>query len=274
VQEAAAVVGATGISHDENVAKVSVVGLGMARQAGVADTMFAALAKANVNIEMITTSEVKISVLVSRDQAQTALRAVHRAFSLHEQPKGAPVVAHPSVKREPRDAVDVIEMLQGVDMEELVINEITLDQSQARVTIDELPDEPGMSAKLFNEVAAAGVFVDMIVQSSGSDGVADLSFTMPHEQLGKALAVAGDIADRYKCKAVGSSPNIAKLSVSGIGLRSHTGVAIRMFKALSEANVNVSMINTSEVRVNVVVNGDQGQRALERLQAAFADVQR
>jgi aspartate kinase len=274
VQEAAAVVGATGISHDEDVAKVSVVGLGMARQAGVADMMFTALAEANINIQMITTSEVKISVLVSRDQAQAALRAVHRAFSLHEQPPGSASAPHPSAKRAPRDAADVLEMLQGVDMEELVIDDIKLDQSQARVTIDELPDEPGMSAKVFNEVAEAGVFVDMIVQSSGSDGVADLSFTMPHEELSKALSVAGNIADKYNCKSVGSSPHIAKLSVSGIGLRSHTGVAIRMFKALAEAGVNVSMINTSEVRVNVVVAGEHGELALKHLQAAFSDVLR
>jgi len=272
VQEAAAVVGATGISHDADVAKVSAVGLGMARQAGVADRMFAALAEAGVNIEMITTSEIKISALVSRDDARTALRAVHRAFALDQVPPGAIAAPHASVKREPRDAADVVEMLQGVDMEELVIDAIDLDPSQARVPIDGLPDVPGVSAKVFQEVAAAGVFVDMIVQSSGSDGVADLSFTVPHGALAKALEVAGKLAADYGSPQVGSSPNIAKLSVSGIGLRSHTGVAIRSFKALADAGVNVSMINTSEVRVNLVVDGEQGELAMAQLEKAFADV--
>ena len=274
VQEAAAVVGATSVTHDEDVAKVSVVGLGMAKQKGVADKMFAALAEAEVNIEMITTSEIKISVLVSKQQAATALRAVHQAFSLHLPPPGAVVSPLVAPQHTERDATDILNLLQGADMEELVIDDITLDQSQARVTIDRLPDEPGISAKVFERVAAAGVFVDMIVQSTGSNNVADLSFTMPQEQLTKAVEVAKDLAVSLNCRNVSSSKNIAKLSVSGIGLRSHTGVAIRMFKALAEAGINVSMINTSEVRVNVVVDGAQGELALARLQSAFSDVLR
>jgi aspartate kinase len=124
-------------------------------------------------------------------------------------------------------------------------------------------------------VAAGGIFVDMIVQSHPAiAGSATLSFTVPQNQVEKAVAVAKKIAQSLGCKTVTSSPNIAKLSVSGVGLRTHTGVAIRMFKALAETGINLEMINTSEVRVNVVVEGSAGQKGLAQLQAAFADVLR
>jgi aspartate kinase len=117
------------------------------------------------------------------------------------------------------------------------------------------------------------VFVDMIVQSHPSaGGSATLSFTVPQNQLSRSVDAARRIAQSLGCQAVSSSPIIAKLSVSGVGLRTHTGVAIRMFKALAEAGINLEMINTSEVRVNVVVDGAAGEKGLARLQAAFADV--
>jgi aspartate kinase len=95
---------------------------------------------------------------------------------------------------------------------------------------------------------------------------------VPQERLDVSLDVANKLAKEFECQAVNSSPRIAKLSVSGVGLRSHTDVAIRMFRALSEAGINVEMINTSEVRVNVVVDGRHGREALDLLQTAFADV--
>jgi aspartate kinase len=105
-------------------------------------------------------------------------------------------------------------------------------------------------------------------------GAAILSFTVPQNQLTKSVEAAKRIAQSLGCKEVSSSPIIAKLSVSGVGLRTHVGVAIRMFKALSDAGINLEMINTSEVRVNVVVEGVAGERGLKQLQAAFADVLR
>jgi aspartate kinase len=160
-------------------------------------------------------------------------------------------------------------------MEELTIDDIALDESQSRVTIIGVPDTPGVAAKVFEEVASAGVFVDMIVQSyNGKQDQARLSFTVPQNKAADAIQVANRLAQSYRCKGVTSSPRIAKLAVSGVGLRTHTGVAIRMFKALSEAGINVEMINTSEVRVNVVVDGQDGTRALQHVQAAFADVLR
>jgi aspartate kinase len=281
VREAAKVVGAEGFTSDANVAKISVVGLGMAKQTGVAQKMFRSLADAGINIQMITTSEIKISVLVSRERSQEALRIVHRAFELdssphapREEPK-APGLASRGATATSSDAAAVVDRLQSMNMEDLTIDDVSLDTTQARVTISGVPDKPGIAAKVFEDVAAAGIFVDMIVQSHPSAaGTATLSFTVPQNQLKKSVEAASRIANSLGCKQVTSSPVIGKLSVSGVGLRTHVGVAIRMFKALSEAAINLEMINTSEVRVNVVVDGVSGDKGLSQLQAAFADVLR
>ncbi|HEY2413716.1 MAG TPA: aspartate kinase [Pirellulaceae bacterium] len=302
VREAVKVVGAEGITSDANVAKISVVGLGMAKQTGVAQKMFRSLADAGINIQMITTSEIKISVLVSRERSQEALRIVHRAFDLDSSPHVPQSSPHtpqssphtpqssPHAPREEPGAANasstengsrseiaaaVVDRLQSMNMEDLTIDDISLDTTQARVTISGVPDKPGIAAKVFEDVAAAGIFVDMIVQSHPSAaGAATLSFTVLQNQLKKSVEAASRIANSLGCKQVTSSPIIGKLSVSGVGLRTHVGVAIRMFKALSEAGINLEMINTSEVRVNVVVDGPSGEKGLAQLQAAFADVLR
>jgi aspartate kinase len=269
VERAAQEIGAGNITHDDQVSKVSVVGLGMAQQTGVAEKMFRALAEAGVNILIITTSEIKISALVARSQARDALRTVHQAFALDQEPADAGA-ADENLTPTKGDAAAVVQRLQG--MEDLTIDDITLDSSQARVTITNVPDRPGVAAQVFEEVAAAGVFVDMIVQSIGHDGQASLSFTVPQDNLPTALDAAGALAKKFGCPPVSSSPRVAKLSVSGIGMRSHTGVAIRMFKALSDAGINVAMTNTSEMQVNTVVDGSRGEEALACMQAAFEDI--
>ena len=283
VKEAADELGAEGFTHDDNVSKVSVVGLGMAEQTGVAQRMFRALAEAGVNILMITTSEIKISVLVARDQGHTALRTVHRVFELDQPPAQAAVADRAATETAGRraraarmsrakDAVAVVARLQG--MEDLTIDDTALDDAQARVTISDVPDTPGIAAQVFERIAAGGIFVDMIVQSFGGEGRANLSFTVPRSALSKAADVARSLAQSLGCGPVTSAPRVAKLSVSGIGMRSHTGVAIRMFRSLAEAGINVEMINTSEVRVNVVIDGDKGLAGLTCLQRAFADAQK
>ncbi len=123
---------------------------------------------------------------------------------------------------------------------------------------------------MFEQIAAAGIFVDMIVQSYGRQGHANLSFTVPRTALAKAVDAATKLAQQFGCGPVTQSPAVAKLSVSGIGMRSHTSVAIRMFQSLGTAGINLEMINTSEVRVNVVVRGDKGDVGLKALQDVFA----
>jgi aspartate kinase len=206
-------------------------------------------------------------VLVARDQALTALRAVHAAFDLHKDPKnGRPgdSGAHATAST----ALEIVRQLQG--MEELTIDEITLDEKQARVSIDEVPDRPGTAAAVFKEVAAAGVFVDMIVQSYSRAGKANLTFTVPVADLQKSTAIAEKVAKEFGCGAVTASKEIDKISVQGIGMRSHSGVALGLFRSLSEAGINVDLMSTSEVRVNVLVDGNAGQKAQKCLQATFA----
>ena len=275
ITEATSVMGPVEVSSDDRVSKVSVVGLGMATATGVAETMFQALADAEINMQMITTSEIKISALISRDQASQALSVVHRAFTLDQPPADAAEakVRYGGLERS-QDVEEIVARLGSVDMEELFLDGISLDKSQGLVTINDLPDAPGIAARVFKHVADANIFVDMIVQSFGIGSLARLSFTVPKEGLEQAEKVAKKVSRELGCGAVTTNADIAKLSVSGIGLRSHTGVATRMFGALSKAGINVAMISTSEVRVNVVVAMQNGETALACLEDAFADVLR
>jgi aspartate kinase len=274
-------IGAIGVSHDAEVAKISIVGLGMRTHTGVATTMFEALAAAGINIQMITTSEIKVSVLVDRASAVTALRAVHRAFLL-DQAAGAvtpPAPGEASDRPAPRrmKLVPLIDADADFDaepdpaearprgMEDLVIDGVELDLSQARIALFHLPDRPGYAARIFRAIAAAGVFVDMIVQNVSIEGDSLLSFTVPRDEADRAAAAL---------KAVGVEvsvePSLAKLSVVGVGMRTHTGAATRMFAALAQRGININLINTSEVRINVGTDVVHGQEGLDCLKRAFA----
>lgn len=273
VESAKEVLGVFQVSHDDDVSKVSVVGVGMEHQPGIADRMFHALAAAGINLQMITTSEIKISVLVAREKAVEALRAVHAEFNLDQEPDGLEDTPTVTARAAKVDAADVVTQLQGVDMEELMIDGIELDSTQGRVTLKGLQDQPGVAARIFSEIGNSDIVVDMIVQSYLGTGEGSISFTVPSGDVQATLATLKQF-DATAVKQVSSSPRAAKLSVSGIGLRSHTGVAIRMFKALADAAINVQMINTSEVLVNVIVDGEQADAALKCLQDAFADIMR
>ncbi len=271
VGEAVAELGAGGFTHDDDVSKVSIVGAGMATQTGVAERMFQALADKGINILMITTSEIKISVLVAREHAPEALRTVHQAFELDQAPKPAKEAAPSTAGTAARAkaAVNLAALLEG--MEDLIISGIHLDATQARVTLLGVPDRPGLAARVFDEVAKKGIVVDMIVQSVGREQKASLSFTIPDRSLPKALKVARDLSKQLHCDEPASSPSVAKLSVTGVGMRSHTILARRMFECLAEAGINVDMISTSEAHINVVVDGAQGRKALDALKKQFAD---
>jgi aspartate kinase len=275
---AAGEVGAQGVTHDAEVSKISVVGLGMRTHTGVATAMFEALAAAGVNIQMITTSEIKISVLVDRGSAIPALRAVHRAFVLDELNAGGgpfvpsrrgsgvmtlvpladedPAPGDPEIKHERRP----------LGMEDLVIAGVDLDETQARISVFKIPDKPGYAARVFRSIADAGVFVDMIVQNIGIAGDSLLSFTVPHEAADRAVGAVREAG----VLDILVEPAMAKLSVVGVGMRTHTGVATRMFAALADQGININLINTSEVRINVGTDIELGQRGLESLRRAFA----
>jgi aspartate kinase len=255
--------GARGVSHDDAVAKVSLVGVGMDRAEGVAGTMFTALSREGINVHMITTSEIKISALVDRREGPAAVKAVHKAFRLDAAGATGHAVPAKPTKSSP---LEVVQRLEG--MEDLAVEDCILDDTQALVTFTHLPDRPGVAADIFEEVGRAGLNVDMIVQSHPRAGIAELSFTVPAADRDQAIDIARRIA-AARGATVADVPHVAKLSITGVGIRSHAGVADRLFGPLAEAGVNIDLVSTSEVRLNVVVAAEQGEQSLAVLRQAF-----
>ena len=257
-----------------NLSKVSVVGSGMTTHTGVAAQMFQALSAARVNIDMITTSDIKISALVDRDRAVDALAAVHEAFDLHRQQRMLPPLGMPAAEeseessqsREERER-DVVGRL--VAMEDIVVSEVALDRDQSLVSLRNLPDQPGVASLVFGSNAEEGVVVDLIVQNMGRDGKSSISFTVPREKLATSLEVTGKLGSQWPGVELKSEANIDKLSVLGIGLRTHTGVGQKLFQALAGAGVNVKIISTSEVCISTVLDAGAGEQALRAVQQAF-----
>ena len=273
-EEAIAEIGAGSVQQGTNVAKVSSVGTGMRHHTGVAAIMFEALAAKGISIGMITTGDIKISCLVDRSRCQEALIAVHDGFKLHEEQAVAPPVgfeAKPDAQmsHHSRDELerDVVSRLSH--MEDIVVSEVLLDTDQSRVTVRNLPDEPGVAAKIFTAVAEGGVMVDMIVQNISQRGHANLSFTVLRKDLDQCLLLVREVLESWRDAVLSFERDIAKLSVMGIGLRSHTGVGEKMFRALADSNVNIQMVSTSEIRISVVVSPADGQPALDELLNTF-----
>jgi aspartate kinase len=261
--------GAT-VQFEENASKVSVVGVGMRTHTGVAEKMFQALAAEQVNIRMITTSDIKISVLVDRADGQKALRAVHQAFGLHE-PRPQPEKVAANGRRGNGGGGDEREIMASLSaMEEIVVSDVVLDAAQGRITIFDVPDQPGQCARIFSAVARAGVVVDMIVQNTNAAGLGELSLSVPRGDVSKALEATRQALQQMGATArVTAEPNIAKVSVLGVGMRTHTGVARKMFGALAQASINISMITTSEIKIGVVVDLPNGEAAAAALKQAF-----
>ena len=271
-KEAVAELQAERFVDDATVSKVSIVGLGMADQSGVADRMFRALASEGINIHAISTSDIKVSCLVDRDRGLEALRIAHREFGLETAPDATTSFEETiTAAKQARtaDAKAVISRLQA--MEDLTIDGCSFDDSQSLVSLRGVSDQPGVAADLFEAIAKEGVLVDLIVQNIGTDGHTNVGFTVPRGSEPTALAVVKKMADKVGGE-VSSEPKIDILGVSGIGVRSHTGVGTRIFRALSEAGINIELIGTSEVDISVVVTGGEGKKGLDAMQAAFADV--
>jgi aspartate kinase len=275
----AAALGAT-VEAEEQVSKVSVVGTGMRTHTGVAERMFAALAEAGINLKMITTSDIKISVLVSRSDGLKAMRAVHQAFGLDSPRPGAGLPATgggaTAFQRRPAPAVggssgrDLTALTQQLaSMEDIVVSDVILAADEGRITVLGLPDHAGNCSRVFQAVASGGILVDLIVQNLAGHH-AELSFSVPQADVERALALTREACRQIDPGTrVAGDANVAKLYVLGVGMRTHTGVARRMFGALARRGINISMINTSEVRVTVVVDRDRGEEALACLREAF-----
>ncbi|MBV8071206.1 MAG: aspartate kinase [Acidobacteriaceae bacterium] len=142
-------------------------------------------------------------------------------------------------------------------MEKVVIRGVSLDRRQAKVTISGVPDKPGIASRIFNEIAAINVNVDMIVQNVSAAGSTDVSFTTLADELPKIEKHLGPIASEIGAKGFAAQGGIAKLSVVGIGMRSHSGVAAKMFELLGKAGINIQMITTSEIKISVIIDEAQ-----------------
>ena len=154
-------------------------------------------------------------------------------------------------------------------MEGALISAVTHDTSEAKMTVSGVVDRPGVAALLFRTLANADVNVDMIVQNASEDGRTDISFTVPHDQVGQASAAADSILESLGAARVVADDQIARVSLIGAGMKTNPGVAATMFETLSDNDVNIEMISTSAIRVSCVVREADIERAVARLHAAF-----
>jgi aspartate kinase len=154
-------------------------------------------------------------------------------------------------------------------MEELVVTGISHDRSQAKLSILHVPDRPGIAARVFGALGAQNIVVDMIVQNISRDGFTDISFTLPRPDRVRAEEVLGTVAAEVKAAGVVADDRVAKVSIVGVGMRSHSGVASRMFETLSRENINIQMISTSEIAVSCVIEDKYTELAVRSLHDAF-----
>ena len=154
-------------------------------------------------------------------------------------------------------------------MEDIIVSGVALNKDEAKVTICDVPDKPGIAAKIFKDIAKDNINVDMIVQNVSRTGATDISFTVPGTDLNKTIKCAKDISKKVGAGEVIFDKNIAKVSIVGIGMRSHSGVAANMFGALAEKDINIEMISTSEIKISCVVNKKHGEDAVRAIHEKF-----
>ena len=158
---------------------------------------------------------------------------------------------------------------QEPNMEDPIISGVVTDVSEAKVTVVAVPDRPGISAALFEPLAAANVNVDMIVQNTSHDGTTDISFTMPKADFAVAESIVARVAAEIGAAGVEHDANIAKLSLVGAGMKTSPGIAAKMFRTLADESVNIKMISTSTIRISVVTGAADLERAARALHTAF-----
>ncbi len=158
---------------------------------------------------------------------------------------------------------------EDVDMEHVLVSGITGDSNQAKLTIVGVPDQPGIAAKIFVAIAEAAINVDMIIQNVSQDSLTDISFTVPRGDLKSAMSLVRDLAKEVGARTVEVNEAIAKVSLVGVGMRSHSGVAARMFATLSREGINIMMISTSEIKISCVVEEKYMELAVRGLHQEF-----
>jgi aspartate kinase len=247
------------------MAKVSIAGAGMIGRPGVAAKMFATLADAGINIQMISTSEVKVSCAINAEDCDRAIAALCQAFQVTSSP----------VKREAGRNNQNSDSVQSHSSPSLPpVRGAALDVKQARLAIRHVPDRPGMAARIFRLLADRNISIDMIIQSQRCrwiDGTAtrDIACTVAQGDADEAQAVLQQASAELGYGEVMVDRAIAKVSIVGTGMIGRPGIAARMFEALAKQKINIQMIATSEIKISCVVAEEDGIPALQAVHAAF-----
>ena len=158
---------------------------------------------------------------------------------------------------------------ESADMESVVVSGITCDMNESRITLKRVPDQPGISAKIFAPLADAEISVDMIIQNTRSGGETDVTFTVTKDDFERAKEISETVSKNIGAHEILTAKDIAKVSVIGLGMKSHSGVAATMFKALASENINIRLISTSEIRISCVILEKYAELAVRTLHSAF-----
>jgi aspartate kinase len=247
---------------ERGIAKVSIAGAGMIGRPGIAAQMFKTLASAGANIQMISTSEVKVSCVIDAQDCDQAIAALCQTFEINSSP------VQQAIASKPKDTDTTL------DNPQCPVRGVALDLNQARLAIRYVRDRPGMAAQLFGLLADQNISVDMIIQSQRCrviDGVPtrDIAFTVSQADAEAARVALHQAMTVLGCGEILLDPNIAKVSIVGAGMVGQPGVAARMFEALAQHKINIQMITTSEIKISCVVAKEDGVTALQAIHKAF-----
>lgn len=158
---------------------------------------------------------------------------------------------------------------EDADMERLVVSGVTYNRNEARITLKNVKDEPGIASKILAPISDAGIVVDMIIQNTRASGLTDFTFTVPKTDFRQAVEIQKKVAEQICAEEVVGDENIAKVSVIGVGMKNHSGVATKMFQTLASENINIVMISTSEIRISCIIDEKYTELAIRALHTAF-----
>lgn len=158
-------------------------------------------------------------------------------------------------------------------MDSMLVSGVSYDKNEAKITLLQVPDRPGLAAQIFGPIAAAHIVVDMIIQNASEEGTTDLTFTVPKADYKKAMSIVENTVPVIQAKGVRVDADMAKVSVVGVGMRTHAGVAAKMFEVLAREGINIEMISTSEIKISVVIAAKYTELAVRVLHDAFIGAQ-
>jgi len=168
------------------------------------------------------------------------------------------------------DGTWVVEEEEAMDsMENILISGVTYDKNQAKITVTQVPDQPGIAARLFSPLADKGINIDMIVQNVSSDELTDMTFTVPNSDFKQSIKITKEIAKELGAKKVVSDDKISKVSIVGVGMKTHSGVAQQMFNTFAKEGINIIMISTSEIKISCVIEQKYTELAVRSLHESF-----